>query len=104
MRKIEFSELKLKKNYSEEDFYNVYLQSSEPSYKKNNLIEEPTKKYEVCLLNILGGIAELSPILSVNASWSNTISPLTALMNGMVFNASFSAAEYASESSSSDLE
>lgn len=55
MRKIEFSELKLKKNYSEEDFYNVYLQSSEPSYKKNNLIEEPTKKYEVCMLNILGG-------------------------------------------------
>ena len=55
MRKIEFSELKLKKNYSEEDFYNVYLQNSEPSHKKNNLIEEPIKKYEVCQLNILGG-------------------------------------------------
>lgn len=55
MRKIEFNELKLKKNYSEEDFYNVYLQNSEPNNVKNGLIEEPIKKYEVCQLNILGG-------------------------------------------------
>ena len=55
MRKIEFSELKLKKNYSEEDFYNVYLQSSEPKQKKESLIEKPIKNYEVCQLNILGG-------------------------------------------------
>lgn len=55
MRKIEFSELKLKNDYSEEDFYNVYLHNIETSHKKDNLIEEPIKKYEVCQLNILGG-------------------------------------------------
>ena len=69
--------------------------------------EKETVFFKICVCtkesNALGGSAEWSATLSANTSWSNTILPLTVLTKGTVSNAAFSAAEYASESSSSDL-
>lgn len=54
MRKIEFSELKLK-NRSEESFYQSYVEQLEQNISKEATFGVPVKQYEIFYLNILGG-------------------------------------------------
>ena len=53
MRKIEFNELNLKENYTEDEFLQVYFNTLPK--EKNKPASFPSKKYEIFLLNILGG-------------------------------------------------
>lgn len=55
MRKIEFSELKLKNINNENEFYKFYLKTLEEKTDEKEKFEEPIKKYEICYLNILDG-------------------------------------------------
>lgn len=66
MRKIEFNELNLKNNCSEEQFYEIYMNELETTPVDNALIGQPSKKYEVCLLNILDG-----KIIAINKNYIN---------------------------------
>lgn len=54
MRRIEFSELKLK-NINEETFYERYMEQLEQSIKEDTTFGVPVKQYEIFYLNILGG-------------------------------------------------
>ena len=55
MRKVEFSELKLKDTSSEELFYQKYLKNLQDRIKESDEIQEPTKQYEIFDLNIFEG-------------------------------------------------
>lgn len=55
MRKIEFSELKLKNTYDENTFYESYLKTLQRELVQDKSFEIPEKKYEIFYLNILGG-------------------------------------------------
>lgn len=66
MRKIEFNELKLKNNCSEEQFYEIYMNGLESTPLENSIIGKPSKKYEVCFLNILDG-----KIIAINKNYVN---------------------------------
>lgn len=55
MRKIEFSELKVKDNYDEDSFYQYYLKNLQTEIKQEKIFKMPEKKYEIFYLNILGG-------------------------------------------------
>lgn len=66
MRKIEFNELKLKSNCSEEQFYEIYIQRIDSAPTESTIISKPVKKYEVCLLNILHG-----KIIAINKNYIN---------------------------------
>ena len=66
MRKIEFNELKLKNNSSEEQFYEIYIQGLDSVPTESAIISKPEKKYEVCLLNILDG-----KIIAINKNYIN---------------------------------
>lgn len=66
MRKIEFNELKLKNNCSEEQFYEIYIQGLDSVPTESAIINKPEKKYEVCLLNILD-----DKIIAINKNYIN---------------------------------
>lgn len=66
MRKIEFNELKLKNNCSEEQFYEIYIQGLDSVPTESDIISKPERKYEVCLLNILDG-----KIIAINKNYIN---------------------------------
>lgn len=66
MRKIEFNELKLKNNCSEEQFYEIYIQGLDSVPTESAIINKPKKKYEVCLLNILD-----DKIIAINKNYIN---------------------------------
>lgn len=55
MRKIEFSELKLKNINDEETFYQAYLKNLQENVNSDNTLHIPVKQYEIIYLNILGG-------------------------------------------------
>jgi len=55
MRKIEFSELKLKDTYDEEAFYQYYLKNLQKEIQPKETFKMPEKRYEIFYLNILGG-------------------------------------------------
>ena len=55
MRKIEFSELRLKKIDNEETFYQSYLKNLPNNINIDNTLYNPVKQYEIFYLNILGG-------------------------------------------------
>jgi len=55
MRKIEFSELKLKDTYDEEAFYQNYLKNLQKEIQPKETFKMPEKRYEIFYLNILGG-------------------------------------------------
>ena len=55
MRKIEFSELKLKDISNEEVFYQNYLKNLQNMPDIDTSFNVPAKKYEIFKLNILGG-------------------------------------------------
>lgn len=66
MRKIEFNELKLKNNCSEEQFYEIYIQGIDTVPTESIIISKPVKKYEIFLLNILDG-----KIIAINKNYIN---------------------------------
>ncbi len=55
MRKVEFSELKLKSIIDEEEFYKLYLDNLQSNFEHNDTFCVPNKQYEIIYLNILGG-------------------------------------------------
>ncbi len=55
MRKIEFNDLKLKNISDEETFYQTYIKNLQENVEFDNVFQLPTKKYEICYLNILDG-------------------------------------------------
>lgn len=55
MRKIQFSELKLKDIKDEKEFYKFYLKTIQDKIDEVKSFQLPSKKYEICYLNILNG-------------------------------------------------
>lgn len=55
MRKIEFSELKLRNIYEEKTFYQEYLKNLPNVINDDKVLNIPVKQYEIFYLNILGG-------------------------------------------------
>ncbi len=67
MREIAFNQLKLKDNNNEEDFYEFYLQNLQDNIEEKDSFINPKTKYEICLLNILGG-----KIVLINKNYINS--------------------------------
>lgn len=67
MRKLEFNQLKLKKNINEETFYQAYLKNLQDTVTLNAPLPAIEKQYEIFYLNILGG-----KLILLNKDYINT--------------------------------